>query len=159
MIDCAMMQISCMAAESDELRAELDALKSQPPVAVFNMAINESVGAICYDFAKHKLPAGTKFYLAPGAQPVPEGWSPTQAAITALKRFDETCSDGEGYDLTKDTMYPSDVGDWYTAEQLRAYGAAEYARAIEDAANVSLEFDTCNPGYMAAAIRALGETS
>lgn len=53
----------------NELRAELDALKSQPPVAVFNMAINESVGAIYYDFAKHKLPTGTKFYLAPGAQP------------------------------------------------------------------------------------------
>ena len=53
----------------DALIAELDALKSQPPVAVFNMAINESVGAICYDFAKHKLPSGTKFYLAPGALP------------------------------------------------------------------------------------------
>ena len=50
----------------------------------------------------------------------------------------------------------------FTKDQLleyaKAYGAAEYARAIEDAANVSLEFDTCNPGYMAAAIRALGET-
>ena len=57
----------------NELRAELDALKSQPHLAVFNIAINESVGAICYDFAKHKLPAGTKFYLAPGAQPVPDG--------------------------------------------------------------------------------------
>lgn len=62
-----------MQDEIDELRAERDALKSQPPVAVFKIAINESVGAIYYDFAKHKLPEGTKFYLAPGAQPVPEG--------------------------------------------------------------------------------------
>ena len=132
-LDAAMMQCQCMVDEIDELRtenaallaanrdsmdhynelrAELDALKNQPPVAVFDMAINESVGAICYDFVKHKLPAGTKFYLAPGAQPVPDG-----------------------------------------------YGAAEYKRGLEDAANVCLEFDACNPGYMAAAIRALGKTS
>ena len=34
-----------------------------------------------------------------------EAWHPTQSAIAALKRFQETCSDGEGYDLPKDTMH------------------------------------------------------
>ena len=33
-----------------------------------------------------------------------QGWKPTDAAIAALKRFEETCSDGEGYDVPKDTM-------------------------------------------------------
>ena len=32
------------------------------------------------------------------------GWHPTEAAITALKRFEETCTDNEGYDVPKDTM-------------------------------------------------------
>lgn len=32
-------------------------------------------------------------------------WKPTGAAIAALKRFEETCSDGEGYDVPKDTMH------------------------------------------------------
>ena len=118
MIDCAMMQISCMAAESNELRAEnaallaanrdsmdhynelraeLDALKNQPHVAVFNMAINETVGAICYDFAKHKLPSGTKFYLAPGAQPVPDGYQ-----LVPIEPTDEMCEaawECEGVDI------------------------------------------------------------
>ena len=31
-------------------------------------------------------------------------WHPTEAAITALKRFEETCTDNEGYDVPKDTM-------------------------------------------------------
>ena len=41
------------------------------------------------------------------AQPAPttEVWHPTESAIAALRRFEETCSDGEGYDLPKDTMH------------------------------------------------------
>lgn len=34
----------------------------------------------------------------------PTCWHPTDAAITALKRFEETCADNEGYDVPKDTM-------------------------------------------------------
>lgn len=47
----------------------------------------------------------------------------------------------------------------YTEADLKAYGAAEFQRGIDAAADVCLEFDACNPGYMSAAIRALGETS
>lgn len=32
------------------------------------------------------------------------GWQPTDAAMAALRRFEETCADGEGYDVPKDTM-------------------------------------------------------
>ena len=41
------------------------------------------------------------------AQPVQPTvlWKPTEAAIAALKRFEETCSDGEGYDLPNITMH------------------------------------------------------
>lgn len=38
------------------------------------------------------------------ARSTPPGWQPTEAAISALKRFEETCADGEGYDVPKDTM-------------------------------------------------------
>ena len=31
-------------------------------------------------------------------------WQPTEAAIAALKRFEETCTDNDGYDVPKDTM-------------------------------------------------------
>ena len=46
----------------------------------------------------------------------------------------------------------------YTEEQILNYGAAEFKRGIDAAADACLEFDACNPGYMAAAIRALGAT-
>ena len=41
------------------------------------------------------------------AQPVNPSvlWKPTEAAIAALKRFEETCSDGEGYDLPNTSMH------------------------------------------------------
>lgn len=33
-----------------------------------------------------------------------QGWQPTNAAMDALRRFEETCADNEGYDVPKDTM-------------------------------------------------------
>ena len=42
---------------------------------------------------------------APVAQAEPVTWSPTEAAMTALRRVEETCADGEGYDIPRDTMH------------------------------------------------------
>lgn len=47
----------------------------------------------------------------------------------------------------------------YTADQIRDYGAAEYKRGIEAAAEICQDYDNCNPDYIAAAIRKLGEKS
>ena len=41
--------------------------------------------------------------LQPNTQE-PTVWYPTEYAIAALKRFEETCADNEGYDVPKDTM-------------------------------------------------------
>ena len=42
--------------------------------------------------------------IAQPVQPTHSIWQPTETAITALKRFEETCTDNEGYDVPKDTM-------------------------------------------------------
>lgn len=54
----------------------------------------------------HPAPSPAKAQqVAEQAQSVePESQWPTKAAIDALKRFEETCSDGEGYDVPKDAM-------------------------------------------------------
>jgi hypothetical protein len=53
----------------------------------------------------NQLDALEKALEAEQAQAVePTCWHPTDAAITALKRFEETCVDNEGYDVPKDTM-------------------------------------------------------
>lgn len=38
------------------------------PVAHFNMAINETVGCIAYEYGKHNLKSGTPLYLHPAPQ-------------------------------------------------------------------------------------------
>ena len=48
---------------------------------------------------------GAEYWKPPlGKRPAQPGWKPTDASMTALRRFEETCSDGEGYDVPKDTM-------------------------------------------------------
>ena len=54
------------------LRKALDAelQQSVEPVAHFNMAINETVGCIAYEYGKHNLKSGTPLYLHPPQQVV-----------------------------------------------------------------------------------------
>ena len=82
-----------MTTKTEALRMALAALKE-------SQTNNDTV-----EFWERKTTAIFKCQeaLAQPEQPV-QDWHPTEAAITALKRFDETCSDGEGYDVPKDTM-------------------------------------------------------
>ena len=60
--------------------------------------------------------------------------------------------------IVEDEDYPIDVSV-YTADQMREYGKAERERALEEAAQVGESFDSCDPKYIASAIRALKEKS
>lgn len=66
-----------------ELRKALDAELHVPeisfgnivePVAHFNMAINETVGCIAYEYEKHNLKSGTPLYLHPPQPQLRECW-------------------------------------------------------------------------------------
>jgi|LakMenEpi03Aug12_release.lakeMendotaPanAssembly.Ray.scaffolds.fasta_scaffold16674_4 hypothetical protein len=80
--------------------------------AAWNKAIRDSVDALLHKggyneelSAWHQLAMMNFDVESEQAQAVePTCWHPTDAAITALKRFEETCADNEGYDVPKDTM-------------------------------------------------------
>ena len=66
------------------------------------------------------------------AQPAPttEAWHPTESAIAALKRFQETCSDGEGYDVPKETMYVlSSIGLIYKSRRAK-YCITDFGNSV-----------------------------
>jgi len=58
--------------------------------------------------------------------------------------------------IVEDEDYPIDLFV-YTPKQMREYGKAERERALEEAAQVCESFDSCDPKYIASAIRALKE--
>jgi hypothetical protein len=65
------------------------------------------------------------------AQPV-SGWRITEAALAALRRFDETCEDDQSYDVPKDTMKQlARIGVVYSAGFGR-YGVTDFGRSVLD---------------------------
>ena len=59
-----------------------------------------------------------------------------------------------------DACVGNSIDGWtgvYTEEQMREYGKAERERALEEAVTTCESFDSCDPKYIAAAIRALKE--
>ena len=82
--DVAMAYHRCaqFKKENDELRAKIEAMEKQKPVASVWRCDNGHIHGSC----ERTLPMGTKLYLAPGAQPAPiisEGW-PTDEMTTAF---------------------------------------------------------------------------
>lgn len=70
-------QIAALEKERDDLRAKIDAMEQQEPVAT--VRINAINGNPSVDFVPghHYLHHNDRLYLAPGAQPtpsVPDGW-------------------------------------------------------------------------------------
>ena len=53
-----------IAKENSEVTLQ-QAAPEQEPVAYFNMAINETVGCIAYEYGKHGLKSGVPLYAAP----------------------------------------------------------------------------------------------
>lgn len=113
-LEAAQAQIELLALQRDAALSRLADLEKQDPVGYFFCADDH------WQQAHDPLgfPGHTPFYAAAGAspqQPVEQAqpvqpepavaWHPTEAAIAALKRFEETCSDGEGYDVLKDMMF------------------------------------------------------
>lgn len=110
-------------AEVDDLRREVGRLQSEAeqaqavePVGYLNLASVKLPGEkhLACEFSyerNNNAAAAIPLYTHPAPPPAtgeravePESQWPTKAAIDALKRFEETCSDGEGYDVPKDAM-------------------------------------------------------
>lgn len=74
-----------------------------PPLPVPSTSVEDGLGIASPVFDEQQM---RDYVLSDRAlrQAEPVAWHPTDAAITALKRFHETCSDGEGYDVPVDTM-------------------------------------------------------
>jgi hypothetical protein len=63
-----------LRAENAELRAKLAKIKQQEPVAIFDVGVNESVGAVrLMAHTGRLMKSGDKLYLAAGAQPKEKG--------------------------------------------------------------------------------------
>jgi hypothetical protein len=82
----------CMKDEIDELRAENAALKNQEPVDWQVMILGNRWTHCAKHLYRPNNEAFRALYLAPGAQPVKEGY---QAAMAACVEFVRKCESGE----------------------------------------------------------------
>lgn len=65
-------------AQAADARIKLANEMAVEPVAHFNMAINETVGCIAYEYGKHNLKSGTPLYLHPPQQAVTRPSTPQE---------------------------------------------------------------------------------
>ena len=107
--------MACVVGEENSGDQESNAsyISAANPVAI--IALLDEIDALRAALAQQAEPA-IKFRhgcqwcgkqnctMHPIAQQAEQGWQPTESAMDALRRFEETCTDNEGYDVPKDTM-------------------------------------------------------
>jgi regulator of replication initiation timing len=116
-------------AQIQELQQQQDT-----PVAFYDIAHDED-GEVEYEFSVYPRPGFKPLFAqaiaAPQAEPA---WYPTQESIKALKRFEETFMDGEGYDVSKEVMRQlAMIGLVYHASAGR-YGITDFGNSVLAAA-------------------------
>ena len=95
--------VEAAKAEIDELRAKIEAMEKQKPVASVWRCDNGHIHGSC----ERTLPMGATLYALPGAQPapsVPEGWK--LVPIVSTREMDEAGSEEcDGYRSTAEATW------------------------------------------------------